>query len=155
MGYQDSFPLGVNGWLEHPNCFQDEENVVVGYISEATEELGLLGMTYLFLKSYNNNKFLNITGLLCYDGSHYGMIIEGEMNNVQRLCRTIEHDMRHRILYKSDVLPIHSKHFDKWTMKFKGAESIARALPGYSDSLDEIGHQKAASIKQLIRLYDA
>ena len=153
MGYPDTFSIATRQWHEGQNCFETVENIAVSYISDATEELGLLGMTYLFLKSYSNNKLMDITGLLYYDGKQYGMIIEGEKNYVHRLCKAIECDLRHKIIDKSLVLQIDSKHFSNWTMRFKGAAAIARVLPAYREALSEIGDGKAESVKQLMSSY--
>ena len=154
MDHPDTFSLVNHGWHEGPNCFREVENIAVGYISEATEELGLLGMTYLFLKSYSNNKLMDITGLLYYDGRQYGMIVEGEKNNIHRLCKAIEGDLRHKIIYKNMIPHVDNKHFNNWTMKFKGAEAISRVLPVYRHALAEIGDGKAQSVKHLMSLYD-
>jgi hypothetical protein len=139
MTYVDAHCHFKQRVFEHSSCSQDEVNAVTMYVSDATEELGLLGMTHLFLKSYSNNKLLNINGLLCYDGHRYGMIVEGERNN---------------ILYKNQINQINSKRFNNWTMKFRGAEAIARVMPSFADSLAEIGDGKADSIKQLMSLYE-
>lgn len=153
MRYPGKFSLADREWHEGTNCFQEMENIAVGYVSDATEELGLLGMTYLFLKSYSNNKLMDVTGILYYDGKQYGMIIEGEKNNVQQLCKALERDMRHKILYKNCVLHVGTKHFNNWMMKFKGAEAIARVLTAYREALGEIGDNKADSVKRIMSLY--
>lgn len=153
MEYANELSSLKHVWLEPSSSLKDENNTAVIYVSHATEELGLLGMTYLFLKSYSNNKLLNITGMLCYDGRLYGMLVEGEKNNVERLCKTVENDLRHKILYKQQINQSGVRRFNEWTMRFRGAEAIARVMPCYAGVLSEIGDGKSEKIKDLIGLY--
>ncbi|UOD49785.1 BLUF domain-containing protein [Orrella daihaiensis] len=133
--------------------FETDDLAAVGYLSSSTELLGLLGLTYLFLQSYWNNRRLNLTGRLYYDGLDYGIILEGEKTRLARLARIIERDGRHKIRQKFHIQNINQRHYDDWQMRFDGADTVAHVLPNYRHAIGEINGQTADQVMQLMTLY--
>ncbi|MCD8494500.1 MAG: BLUF domain-containing protein [Burkholderiaceae bacterium] len=133
--------------------FDADDLAAVGYVSSSTEMLGLLGLTYLFLQSYWNNRRLNLTGRLYYDGLDYGIILEGEKTQIARLARVIERDGRHKIRQKCHIQDIAQRHYDDWQMQFDGADTVAHVLPNYRHAIAEIKGQTADQVMRLMTLY--
>jgi len=125
----------------------------VSYVSSSTDELGVLSLTYLFLQCYWNNRRHNLTGRLYYDGSDFGIILEGENNKVVRVARIIEQDGRHKILQKRYIKKITQRHYDDWQMRFSGTNAITQLLPSYSHAIDEINDETAVQVIQIMELY--
>lgn len=144
-------------WPEGPSTvsFETDDLAAVGYLSSSTEVLGLLGLTYLFLQSYWNNRRRNLTGRLYYDGRNYGIILEGEKTQVARVSRVIERDGRHTIHKKCHVPEISQRHYDNWQMLFDGADTVARILPNYGHALADIEGETADQVVGLMTLYRA
>lgn len=125
----------------------------VGYVSSSTHALGLLGLTHLFLQSYWNNRRRDLTGRLYYDGSQYGLILEGEKTQIARIARVVECDGRHKIEQKQRVQNIAQRHYCDWQMRFDGADTVACVLPNYSHAIAEINGEPANQITELMALY--
>lgn len=135
--------------------FEVDDLAAVGYVSTSTEALGLLGLTYLFLQSYWNNRRCNLTGRLYYDGQDYGIILEGEKTQLARVARVIERDGRHKIHHKCHLQDIAQRHYDDWQMLFQDADTVARVLPSYASALADINGQPAKQVIELMELYRA
>ena len=125
----------------------------VGYVSSATEVLGVLGLTYLFIQSYWNNRRRHLTGRLYYDGLQYGLILEGPSRALRLATHAIERDGRHRIQKKFNAANIGQRHYNDWQMYFDGAQTVAAVLPGYDGAIKENNGQSANQIVNLMRLY--
>lgn len=77
------------------------------------KEIELIGMI-----SNQNNKKLNITGLLVYFEKMFFQIIEGEDNLVDELLKKISYDPRHSdILRLKTENNVHKRLFPIWSMK--------------------------------------
>lgn len=133
--------------------FDIDDLAAVGYVSSSTEALGLLGLTYLFLQSYWNNRRRNLTGRLFYDGLDYGILLEGEKTEIAKAARVIERDGRHKIREKCHVREIGQRHFENWQMQFDGADTVAHVLPNYRDAMAELNGQSAGQVMLLMALY--
>jgi len=133
--------------------FDADELAAVGYVSSSTHVLGILGLTFLFLQAYRNNRLRGITGLLYYDGLDYGLILEGEKWQLDRTKASIETDGRHCIRQKYQIDSLADRHFDDWHMHFDGANSIAEMLPRYQHALHEIGEHRSTEIAELMSIY--
>lgn len=139
--------------LECDVSFNTENLAAVGFVSSSTNALGVLSLTYLFLQSYWNNRRHNLTGRLYYDGSRYGIILEGEKIKIIRIARAIESDGRHKIMQKCVVQDIKQRHYADWQMHFDDATTIVQVLPNYSHAIAEIDGKKADQVIQLMALY--
>lgn len=125
----------------------------VGYISTSTHILGILGLTHLLLKSYQNNHKRNITGRLYFDGCDYGLILEGERNQINSLSKTLEKDERHKIRQKYHLEDIEKRHYVDWQMRFDGADVVASMWPGYRHAIKEINSDTADRVCELMARY--
>jgi len=59
--------------------------VSLSYVSDATEEFGILALMQLVDKASRRNKSLNVTGVLSFDNGRFGQIIEGKPKDVELL----------------------------------------------------------------------
>ena len=57
--------------------------VSLSYVSDATEEFGILALMQLVDKASRRNKSLNVTGVLSFDNGRFGQIIEGKPKDVE------------------------------------------------------------------------
>lgn len=139
--------------VENSVSYVSDKLDAVGYVSSSTDVLGVLSLTYLFLQSYWNNRRHNLTGRLYYDGSGFGIILEGQKNKIVRVARIIEQDGRHKILQKCYIQDITQRHYDDWQMRFNGASTITQLLPSYSHAIGEINDETADQVIQIMTLY--
>lgn len=72
-----------------------------------------------------NNVANSVTGLLIFDGHRYIQILEGEMENVDRLYDVISKDSRHQQLELLHKGGITSRSFENWRMAY---ESLPKGL---------------------------
>jgi hypothetical protein len=107
------------------------------YVSSAVELFSEQQLEALLETSRENNRKLDITGMLLYKGGNFMQLLEGPKDAVTGLLAKIHSDSRHRgmiMLLQED----HAEHeFKDWAMGFKRLDSAAALeSPGYSDFLD-------------------
>ena len=68
--------------------------VSLSYVSDATEEFGILALMQLVDRASRRNKSLNITGVLSFDNGRFGQILEGKPKDVELLWEAIQRDPR-------------------------------------------------------------
>ena len=91
--------------------------------------------------SEKNNKRLEITGLLLYDGERYIQILEGDPEKVDDLFGKIKADSRHvdiELLHKG---PITGRSFQNWRMAYEALplgllDELAENMAVFSMELD-------------------
>ena len=69
--------------------------VAFGFVSRSTHDLGILGLVNLCVQSYCNNVELGLTGILFFDGHHFGQVLEGRRDAVDNRWQVIQRDQRH------------------------------------------------------------
>ncbi|MEY2797496.1 MAG: hypothetical protein RLZZ119_977, partial [Pseudomonadota bacterium] len=103
--------------------------VSLSYVSDATEEFGILALMQLVDKASRRNKSLNITGVLSFDNGRFGQIIEGKPKDVELLWEAIQRDPRHTNVVSLGMKRINSRRFANWSMRLCGREEITSANP--------------------------
>lgn len=103
--------------------------VSLSYVSDATEEFGILALMQLVDKASRRNKGLNITGVLSFDNGRFGQIIEGKPKDVELLWEAIQRDSRHTNVVSLGMKRINSRRFANWSMRLCGREEITSANP--------------------------
>ncbi len=103
--------------------------VSLSYVSDATEEFGILALMQLVDKASRRNKSLNITGVLSFDNGRFGQILEGKPKDVQLLWEAIQRDPRHSNVVSLGMKRINSRRFANWSMRLCGQEEITSANP--------------------------
>lgn len=104
--------------------------VSLSYVSDATEEFGILALMQLVDKASRRNKSLNVTGVLSFDNGRFGQIIEGKPKDVELLWEAIQRDPRHTNVISLGMKRINSRRFANWSMRLCGREEITSANPG-------------------------
>ena len=103
--------------------------VSLSYVSDATEEFGILALMQLVDKASRRNKSLNITGVLSFDNGRFGQILEGKPSDVELLWEAIQRDPRHSNVVSLGMKHINSRRFANWSMRLCGQEEITSANP--------------------------
>lgn len=103
--------------------------VSLSYVSDATEEFGILALMQLVDRASRRNKSLNITGVLSFDNGRFGQILEGKPKDVELLWEAIQRDPRHSNVVSLGMKRINSRRFANWSMRLCGREEITSANP--------------------------
>lgn len=73
----------------------------------------------LLEKARTNNEAQNVTGMLCFDGEHFVQILEGDIENVERLYNQICQDTRHDNIKQIYSGEITERNFNDWSMGYQ------------------------------------
>ncbi|MDX1991186.1 MAG: BLUF domain-containing protein [bacterium] len=108
------------------------------YVSFASHDLSDDELRDILTVARDNNKTLNVTGMLLYRDRFFIQVLEGEKEVVRSLFAHIGKDPRHHYVKLVCVDDIDKRSFGEWSMGFNklGHEALA-ALPGYSDFLSQ------------------
>ncbi len=103
--------------------------VSLSYVSDATEEFGILALMQLVDKASRRNKSLNVTGVLSFDNGRFGQIIEGKPKDVELLWEAIQRDPRHTNVVSLGMKRINSRRFANWSMRLCDRKQITTINP--------------------------
>lgn len=103
--------------------------VALGFVSRSTHDLGILGLVNLCVQSYCNNVELGLTGILFFDGRHFGQVLEGRRDAVDNRWQVIQRDQRHTDLHVITQKDIARRNFSNWSFHTPDAESIVMLFP--------------------------
>ena len=109
--------------------FPTDQLIEVCYVSQATHEIGILGLMNLLEEAVQKNKSNGITGVLFYDNCIFGQIIEGYPQHVESIWKSICADPRHKEIQVLDINPLQKRRFLNWSMKFFGSDEISQYVP--------------------------
>lgn len=112
-----------------PEPIQPYDLVALGFVSRSTHNLGILGLVNLCVQSYCNNVELGITGILFFDGHHFGQVLEGRRDAVENRWRVILDDQRHDQLELVGQQDIARRSFSNWSMRAPDADEIVMLFP--------------------------
>jgi hypothetical protein len=112
--------------------------VALGFVSRSTHELGILGLVNLCVQSYCNNVELGLTGILFFNGYHFGQVLEGHRDVVNNRWQVIQRDQRHSEVHMIAHKDIARRNFSNWTMHAPDAESIVMLFPELSGMIRPI-----------------
>ena len=88
--------------------------------------------------SRDNNKALDITGLLLYKGGNFMQVLEGPDEVVNSLYEKIKLDPRHKDVTVISSEQIPARQFPAWEMAFQNLDNPAvKDEPGYSQFLQD------------------
>ena len=104
------------------------------YVSFATNPMEDDELRELLKKSRENNKALDVTGMLLYRDGFFIQALEGEDKTVTDLYAKIKKDPRHRGALQVYKEPISKRSFSDWSMGFnKIATGSLEQLEGFTD----------------------
>ncbi len=87
------------------------------YSSRAREGMAYEELTSMLHAAVSRNAAHAITGMLCYTGSAFLQVLEGDRSDVSRLFNRIARDERHTVCELIGVREITSREFRDWSMK--------------------------------------
>ena len=88
------------------------------YISQPTMIFDDGEMVNLLLKTRENNRLRNVTGLLIHRPGYFMEYVEGDPQAVDSLVTLIQQDRRHTDLLILDTGMLEERHFTEWSMGF-------------------------------------
>lgn len=130
--------------LNHYTPTKDSKLVTLGFVSEASEDFGLMGVMRLFFQACTNNRDAGITGLLYYDGRNFAQIIEGSDQAVNTLWDVISQDARHSKIHVFGKNIISTRAFSTWSMRVKEGGVIAMMCPELKDLIGDMDDSACA-----------
>jgi len=87
-------------------------------------------------KSHENNRELDITGMLLYKGGNFMQVLEGSEENVDSLYEVIQKDSRHKDVFTISRETVEERQFSNWEMAFTNLDTPEiQNEPGFSEFL--------------------
>lgn len=100
----------------------------IKYVSEFSRELGRDEIDSLVNQAAENNKELDITGILVASGKMFFQIIEGPAKNIDMVyARILKDDRHHKVLLLNSEWGVKNRIFPDWSLKKVDLESGARS----------------------------
>jgi len=125
--------------------FPTDQLIELSYVSQATSDMGILGLMNLLEDAVHKNKRNGITGVLFYDNRTFGQIIEGYPQHVDLIWKAINADSRHSEVQVLDISALQKRRFSNWSMKFYGSDEISQYVPelkmGLRDTHDNLPNE--------------
>jgi hypothetical protein len=109
--------------------FPTDQLIELSYVSQATSDMGILGLMNLLEDAVHKNKRNGITGVLFYDNCIFGQIVEGYPQHVELIWKAINADPRHSEVQVLDINTLQKRRFSNWSMKFYGSDEISQYVP--------------------------
>ena len=128
------------------------------YISYATQNFDEADLRSLLSSCQQNNKRLNITGIMLHIEGKFIQLLEGPKDRVISLFEKIENDPRHKKVNVALEGTTHERMFPDWKMALKVLDNEEfKELSGYSDieeffTQDQIDN-KSHPAKIFLRLF--
>lgn len=108
------------------------------YVSYASRPMTDAELRDLLHVCRENNRKLQLTGMLLYRSGFFIQALEGEENVVDSLYAKIKDDPRHHHVVTVCKDSIHKRTFGQWEMGFnKVSDAVWSQLDGYSPFLQE------------------
>jgi hypothetical protein len=125
--------------------FPTDQLIELSYVSEATNDMGILGLMNLLEDAVHKNKRNGITGVLFYDNRIFGQIVEGYPQHVETIWKAISTDPRHSKVQVLEINSLQKRRFSNWSMKFYGSDEISKYVPelkmGLRDNHDNLPNE--------------
>jgi hypothetical protein len=131
--------------------FPTDQLIELSYVSEATNDMGILGLMNLLEDAVHKNKRNGITGVLFYDNRIFGQIIEGYPQHIEIIWKAISADPRHKEVQVLDINPLQKRRFSNWSMKFYGSDEISQYVPELKMGLRDTHATLPSEILTLMR----
>ena len=98
------------------------------YISKSTELITDKLIKSIEISSAKNNKELDVTGILVATKTEFMQVLEGELENVNRVFMNICRDERHSDIQIISFDNISKRQFEDWSMKGIGLGLLGRII---------------------------
>ena len=109
------------------------------YVSSSTEQFNDEALVELLKVCHKNNKALDITGLLLYNGKGtFIQTLEGDEQVITSLYEKIKADHRHQRVNRILAKNITERDFPNWKMGFRNLSKIpTHNIEGFSDFINQ------------------
>ncbi len=112
------------------------ELVSLVYVSFSHGDMSDDELKHILKVARENNKKLDVTGMLLYRNGFFIQALEGEEAVVNKLYEEIRQDPRHHAVTTIVTYPIEERQFADWSMGFhKMSDADLQQLDGYTDFL--------------------
>lgn len=131
--------------------FPTDQLIELSYVSQASNDMGILGLMNLLEDAVHKNKRNGITGVLFYDNRIFGQIIEGYPQHVELIWKAITADPRHLEVQVLGINTLQKRRFSNWSMKFYGSDEISQYVPELKMGLRDTHDNLPSEILTLMR----
>ena len=131
--------------------FPTDQLIELSYVSQASNDMGILGLMNLLEDAVHKNKRNGITGVLFYDNRIFGQIIEGYPQHVDLIWKAITADPRHLEVQVLGINTLQKRRFSNWSMKFYGSDEISQYVPELKMGLKDTHDNLPSEILTLMR----
>ncbi|TMO47332.1 blue light sensor protein [Pseudoalteromonas sp. S4389] len=88
------------------------------YTSEISDGFGPGDIENILEKAKQNNSKMNVTGLLCFNTTHFLQCLEGSRSAVNATYHRILNDTRHKNIIMLNYCEIFEREFENWSMGY-------------------------------------
>ena len=131
--------------------FPTDQLIELSYVSQASNDMDILGLMNLLEDAVHKNKRNGITGVLFYDNRIFGQIIEGYPQHVDLIWKAITADPRHLEVQVLGINTLQKRRFSNWSMKFHGSDEISQYVPELKMGLKDTHDNLPSEILTLMR----
>lgn len=131
--------------------YQPDDLIEISYVSQATQDMGILGLMNLLEDAIHVNKARSITGILFYDYGTFGQILEGTRKDLEYVWSKILNDVRHKDIQILEVNSLKRRNFQKWAMNFYGSDQMNKSIPQAGVELSDAIDKMPQEILKLMR----
>ena len=133
------------------NDFPTDQLLELSYVSQSSNDMGILGLMNLLEDAVHKNKRAGVTGVLFYDNGIFGQIMEGYPQHLERIWYSISKDPRHKDIQILGINSLPKRRFSNWSMKFYGSDEISQYVPELKMGLKDAAASLPAEILTLMR----
>jgi hypothetical protein len=124
------------------------------YTSYAIEPFDEAKLIELLKKARENNRLLDITGMLLYVNGKFMQVLEGKPQTVKDLYSHISNDMRHKRVTTLLEGESPNRIFDRWSMGFKKlSDDDFKNLSGFEDTDEFFLRQHLTEDSSLVMVF--
>lgn len=120
--------------------------VQLRYQSEAVNDMGILGLIRILNSSVRFNQHHEITGVLFFEGGHFGQILEGPRNNIEKIWEKIQNDSRHHQIIFLGISEITERRFPEWALQLFDGQEFASHLPQFANAIGHINQDDGETL---------
>ncbi len=135
----------------HFSDFSTDQLIELSYVSQSSNDMGILGLMNLLEDAVHKNKRAGVTGVLFYDNGIFGQIMEGYPEHLERIWKSIAADARHKDIQVLGINPLSKRRFSNWSMKFYGSDEISQYVPELKMGLKDAAASLPSEILTLMR----
>ncbi|MFN7604265.1 MAG: BLUF domain-containing protein [Bacteroidota bacterium] len=124
------------------------------YTSYAIEPFDETKLIELLKKARENNRLLDITGMLLYVNGKFMQVLEGKRQTVKDLYSHISNDVRHKRVTTLLEGESPNRIFDRWSMGFKKlSDDDFKNLSGFEDTDEFFLRQPLTEDSSLVMVF--